>query len=193
MQNTGKRGGSSRPAARAAPPSPVGKQKPAGRQKSIASVVEDCAGEIEALDADAVRSRKEAALVRLATEKSMADPAPAGPPQKNKTREPEETRDPSGRTETLAQRKALEEAQLRAAQLKRDNEVLAQRLKKLEAQSGPGASRTPKKPRLTNGERRNNKVISCRPISFGCESTCDRASDLVLCAATGDAKGRHAG
>jgi hypothetical protein len=150
--------------------------------------VDDCAEEI-----DALRNKNEETLLRLATDKSKADPAPAKLPPRNMTREPEETRESSGRTETLAQKKALEEAQLRAAQLKRDNEQLAQRLRQLEAQSGPGASRTPKKPRLTNGARRNNKVISCRPISFGCESTCDRASDLVLCAATGDAKGRHAG
>ncbi len=98
-----------------------------------------------------------------------------------------------GCPEALAQKKALEEAQLKAAKLTKDNEVLAQRLKNLEAQSGPGASKSPKKQRVTNGVRHNNKVISCRPISFGCESTCDSSSDLVLCAATGGAKGRRAG
>jgi hypothetical protein len=143
---TSKARGGSRPAARA-PPSPADKRN---RQKAkatnradAAGVVDDCAQEIQALE-DA-RNNSEATLLRLATEKSKADPAPAGLAQKNKTREPEETRDPSGCTETLAQKKALEDAQLRAAKLTRDNELLAHRLKKLEAQSGPGASRARRK------------------------------------------------
>ncbi len=74
--------------------------------------------------------------MRHATEKSKADPAPAGLAPKNKTREPEETRDPSGSTETLAQKKALEDAQLRAAKLTRDNELLAQRLKNVKLKVG---------------------------------------------------------
>ncbi len=124
----------SRPAARAAPPSPAGKSKQGNKQEAKAGVVDDCAEELQALDA--ARNKNEARLLKHATEKSTEDPAPAGVGPRNKSREPEETREPSGSTEALAQKKALEDAQLKAAMLRRDNEVLAQRLKKLEAQVG---------------------------------------------------------
>ena len=73
-------------------------------------------------------------------------------------------RETSARVHENAQKKALDDAVAKAAALQRANEKLAEELKK--AKSGSGAPTPQPKQKLSNGGRRNKKVIAEWQITF---------------------------
>ncbi len=165
----------------AAPASPGGK----GRRMDTPNALADAAAEVAAAEGDI--TRKEEALMRVATEASLsktAHPAKATKTLNGGGDSPVancEIREPSGRIAQNENAKALEAAARKAADAVREKEQIQFELDKMIAQlkaaeQGSGGRKPQNKPKLSNGELRVKKVKFCGPIT-GCE----KIHDALLC------------